>query len=584
MAAGCCREARTMKKLLLLLPLVIIVISCTPYDQDLLEQINRRLDELEYRIAQIEKSTYNNQKNIEKLQQEVSKINNEVSSTKKLLDEQKNLPAVSPDEINEIMARLTSLEMRYNQLSVALNVSDIRELIYKLGDIEAAQKQQQINYEKFVQQTEQLLNQVNAEQIAAKLSGLENSVHSISNQIAEVMELSSRIKSIETTIENLAIENPQIQQNIDLFGLETQINQLKTEIKNTESALKKELEEKLSKLQIKSGEIMPSDLQQYIANTTALTRQLATEIETLRGIVREYDRDRFLRLDQGYVTYVVKSGDTLSSIAQAYGLKLDKIKQLAELNGIEDANRLLVGQRIQIPVEDTNSLFKYPLDSPLNPQDIAGAFSEPTGSGARTGIDIRINTPRKVRSMLPGRVVNILQDNNGYHIRIDHGNGILAVYGNLKAIEVVQGQWISGGNNVGTVENIFHFEIWIDGEPRDPLRILLKYAGKFEATYYSEWEDGKLPEHPTFRITAAGTVPKEWWTIAADPSVIPLGSVVYIPQFCGGPNYGFFKVEDTGAAIKGNKIDIYTSNIKQALVNMRSYVDVYVVPIQMNWR
>lgn len=52
-------------------------------------------------------------------------------------------------------------------------------------------------------------------------------------------------------------------------------------------------------------------------------------------------------------------------------------------------------------------------------------------------------------------------------------------------------------------------------------------------------------------ITSRGTVPK-WGTIAVDPSVIPYGSKVYIPEFDK-----VFTAEDCGSAIKGNRIDIF---------------------------
>lgn len=58
--------------------------------------------------------------------------------------------------------------------------------------------------------------------------------------------------------------------------------------------------------------------------------------------------------------------------------------------------------------------------------------------------------------------------------------------------------------------------------------------------------------------TATGSLP-HWGTIAVDPSVIPLGSTVFIPEF----NMEF-KAEDTGGAINGNHIDIYFSNGNRA--------------------
>ncbi|RDY29217.1 hypothetical protein CHL78_002605 [Romboutsia weinsteinii] len=52
-------------------------------------------------------------------------------------------------------------------------------------------------------------------------------------------------------------------------------------------------------------------------------------------------------------------------------------------------------------------------------------------------------------------------------------------------------------------------------------------------------------------ITSTGTVPK-WGTIAVDPTIIPYGTKVYIPEFDK-----VFIAEDTGSAIKGNRIDIF---------------------------
>lgn len=46
---------------------------------------------------------------------------------------------------------------------------------------------------------------------------------------------------------------------------------------------------------------------------------------------------------------------------------------------------------------------------------------------------------------------------------------------------------------------------------------------------------------------------------AVDPSIIPLGSGLYIP------GYGYARAEDTGGAIKGNRVDLYFENRKDAL-------------------
>jgi 3D (Asp-Asp-Asp) domain-containing protein len=48
-------------------------------------------------------------------------------------------------------------------------------------------------------------------------------------------------------------------------------------------------------------------------------------------------------------------------------------------------------------------------------------------------------------------------------------------------------------------------------------------------------------------------------SIAVDPSVIPLGSRVYIPAYRHDGYGGWFVAQDTGGAIKGHRIDVYRS-------------------------
>lgn len=73
------------------------------------------------------------------------------------------------------------------------------------------------------------------------------------------------------------------------------------------------------------------------------------------------------------------------------------------------------------------------------------------------------------------------------------------------------------------------------------------YAGK-EST-------GKNPGHPEYGVTFSGMKVQRdrnsFSTIAADPSVFPLGTVLWIP------GYGYGIVADTGSAIKGKRIDLY---------------------------
>ena len=71
-------------------------------------------------------------------------------------------------------------------------------------------------------------------------------------------------------------------------------------------------------------------------------------------------------------------------------------------------------------------------------------------------------------------------------------------------------------------------------------------------------------------ITKSGVKTQEGRTIAVDPDVIPLGSVVKID----GVEY---IAEDIGGAIKGDRIDIYFDNHDRALEYGVQYCEVYMV-------
>lgn len=95
-----------------------------------------------------------------------------------------------------------------------------------------------------------------------------------------------------------------------------------------------------------------------------------------------------------------------------------------------------------------------------------------------------------------------------------------------------------------------------------------KNIGKFKLTAYcsckiccGKWSGGN---------TASGTKPTANRTIAVDTSVIPFGTKVIID----GRTY---IAEDTGSAIKGNKIDIYFDNHEEALKFGVKYIDVKIV-------
>ena len=81
-----------------------------------------------------------------------------------------------------------------------------------------------------------------------------------------------------------------------------------------------------------------------------------------------------------------------------------------------------------------------------------------------------------------------------------------------------------------------------------PAGMQAEYIGEFHCTAYC------VEEYPHIcggnGITASGTPVASGLTVAVDPEVIPLGTVLYIE------GVGVRIAQDTGSAIKGQKIDV----------------------------
>lgn len=95
-----------------------------------------------------------------------------------------------------------------------------------------------------------------------------------------------------------------------------------------------------------------------------------------------------------------------------------------------------------------------------------------------------------------------------------------------------------------------------------------KNMGKFQLSFYTPTELKKPYEKLK---TATSTKPKEGRTIAVDPKVIPFGTLVYIEGF------GYRIAEDTGSAIKGNRIDIFMMDYNKALSLGKPYANVTIL-------
>ena len=119
-----------------------------------------------------------------------------------------------------------------------------------------------------------------------------------------------------------------------------------------------------------------------------------------------------------------------------------------------------------------------------------GVRSDPfTGErGEHNGLDLRAPNGTPVFATADGRVVHAGYDGDfGKCVRIDHGHGVETVYCHMSTVEVEVDQEITRGTEIGAVGSTgrstgshLHYEIHVDGVPRDPSSYMLSPASKLD--------------------------------------------------------------------------------------------------------
>ena len=101
------------------------------------------------------------------------------------------------------------------------------------------------------------------------------------------------------------------------------------------------------------------------------------------------------------------------------------------------------------------------------------------------GIDIKAEAGTSVKSSGDGKVLEVKNDPElGYTVKIDHGNGITALYSGLaKAVAVKSGETVKSGTNLGALGTVnnecldaphLHLEFFREDKPIDPLELMSK--------------------------------------------------------------------------------------------------------------
>ncbi|MDR2110588.1 MAG: M23 family metallopeptidase [Spirochaetaceae bacterium] len=255
----------------------------------------------------------------------------------------------------------------------------------------------------------------------------------------------------------------------------------------------------------------------------------ASEIDPAAGIPEpeEYSKPRMLL----YTAYTVQSGDNISQIAKDFGLNMDT---LLSVNNIQHPRLIQIGQTLRVPNQDgivyqvkpgntlegvaekyrvdarsiltANELFSETLKGntglflpgarlpsaelleitgDLFLWPVRGYITSPYGyrispfTGARqfhSGIDIGAPHGTPVKAAMSGRVSAAGYDNTfGNYVVITHHSGYRTLYGHMSVIRVKAGAYAGAGERIGDVGSTglstgshLHFTVYKNGMTINP--------------------------------------------------------------------------------------------------------------------
>jgi murein DD-endopeptidase MepM/ murein hydrolase activator NlpD len=184
------------------------------------------------------------------------------------------------------------------------------------------------------------------------------------------------------------------------------------------------------------------------------------------------------------LVHVVQRGQSLWSIARAYGVDLDA---LVSANAIADRDRVAAGMHLFIPtagsVSPAATVEALPRDWawPVRGGTVLAPFGEPRRTHRHQGLDIDGRPGAPIVAAQAGRVVYAGSTMRGYGktVILDHGDGLRSLYAHNRDLLVATGEQVQQGQRIARVGRSgnattahCHFEVRLHEVPVDPLRYL----------------------------------------------------------------------------------------------------------------
>ena len=247
---------------------------------------------------------------------------------------------------------------------------------------------------------------------------------------------------------------------------------------------------KVVEYQVEGGDTISTIAEKFSLNvTTILWANKLSSTSTIRP------GDKLVILPTDGVLHQVKSGDSVEKIAKYYNTVAEKV---LEFNALPDASDINVGEYLIVPdgkvpapvirptTVATRNTVRVPSSSPV---PSSGKMLWPNGCSRisqyfgwrHTGVDIACPAGTPILAADDGVVTRVqyLKTGYGHNVMINHGDGVVTLYGHMTTINVKNGDTVKKGEEIGLEGSTgrstgphLHFEVRIGGKIYNPLNYI----------------------------------------------------------------------------------------------------------------
>ena len=234
-----------------------------------------------------------------------------------------------------------------------------------------------------------------------------------------------------------------------------------------------------------SYKVTKGDTISHIADSFGLTQDTILSFNSIKNS-RLLQINQYLKIpNQDGVLYSVKKGDSLDSIASRYEIDAVAIVTTNELLSTD----LTQGEALFLPAARLARMDLQEINGDLFIWPIRGYISSRYGwrtspfTGARqfhSGLDIAASQGTPIRAAMAGRVSSTGYDvNSGNYIVLSHHSGYRTFYGHLEVIRVSAGEYVKTNQRIGDAGSTglstgshLHFTVFKNGLTVNPLNLM----------------------------------------------------------------------------------------------------------------